>query len=195
VGDGANGCTRYLNAYQRCSGANGAICGVGFPACPGGQTCQDVFVCNDSPAFGTSFPCAKIGCTPQYRDWATLFGGNVFYATGDSIVPDSTYHVSRIAATCGGVPGAASCSQASTPPTTITTPRWGNVNGDPVTNAQDVAAVVDKVRDASGAVIKPRGMLQPVSINPFNPVSAIDLAQAVDGARGLRYPFQITHCP
>jgi hypothetical protein len=186
---------RYVNAIRTCVGgpAPGSACQVDAN-CVGG-VCQALYSCPDSAVFGTSFACARLGCTPEYRNWAGIFGGAVVHVTGDSVVPSSQYEVSQLAASCAG--NEASCSAASAE-LTIPTERWGNVDNLPasgVPSAVDISRVVDKVKEAPGAFTKPRCQVQPATPNTLAPVSALDISRTVDAAKGLAYPFAISACP
>ena len=76
-------------------------------------------------------------------------------------------------------------------------PRFGDLAGEAdVLHAQDIAAVVDKVKDATGSVIKPRGQLQPADVNPMQAVSAQDIGVVVNAVKGSAYPLvQLEACP
>jgi hypothetical protein len=168
---------RYLNAIR--DGANNAV-----------------FVCPDSVAQGTSYPCAKLGCTPEYRDWAGLFGGTAVHVTGDSVVPSSQYAIAQLAASCAG--SEANCAAASAE-LSISTERWGNVDNTPpagTPNAIDISKVVDKVKDAPGSYIEARCQLREATPNPYaTAVNAQDIGRVVDAVKGQRYPFTIAVCP
>jgi hypothetical protein len=153
-------------------------------------------LCPDSPAFSTFFRCARLGCTPEYRDWGSDFSGLVTYASGDSVVSDSTYHVAHLAASCAG--NEAACAAAS-PELQVLTERWGNVDCTQVEppTAGDIGFVVSKVKDAAGAFIKPRTQLREAIPNPLALVAAQDIARIVDAVKGRHYPdaFTIGACP
>jgi hypothetical protein len=153
-------------------------------------------LCPDSPAFATFFRCARLGCTPEYRDWGSDFSGLVTYASGDSVVSDSTYHVANLADSCAG--NEAACAAASAE-LMVKTERWGNVDCTTavVPNATDIGFVVSKVKDAVGAFIKPRTQLREAIPNPLALVGAQDIARIVDAVKGRHYPdaFTIGACP
>jgi hypothetical protein len=144
-------------------------------------------LCPDSPAFSTYFRCARLGCTPQYRDWGSDFSDLITYASGDSVVSDSTYHVAILAASCAG--NEAACAAASTE-LPVLTERWGNVDCSQaeVPTAQDIGFVVSKVKDAAGAFIKPRTQLREAVPNPLGLVAAPDIGRIVDAVKGRHYP-------
>jgi hypothetical protein len=159
-------------------------------------------LCPDSPSFNTYFRCARLGCTPEYRDWGSDFSGLITYATGDSVVPDSTYHASLLAASCAG--NEPSCLAASAE-LMIKTERWGNMDctgagttGNVVPSASDIGFVVVKAGDKPfAALIKPRAQLREASPNSFALVSAQDVGRVVDACKGRHYPdsFTISTCP
>jgi hypothetical protein len=154
-------------------------------------------MCSDSAVPGGSFPCARLGCTPEYRNWASSFGGSNVYVYGDAVVPDSTYQVARLGASCLG--NEPYCTNVS-PQLAISTSRWGNIDnssaGSAVPNAIDLGLVVTKVKNSPGALIEPRCMLREGTPDPlFASVSVLDAARAVEALKGLPYPFQIGSCP
>jgi hypothetical protein len=155
-----------------------------------------VFVCPDSAALGSTYNCAKLGCVPEYRDWAGIFGGSVVHVTGDSVVPSSQYAVAQLVSSCLG--SEAACAAASAE-LTVSTERWGNVDniqaaGTP--NAIDIGFIVSKVKDAPGAFIESRCQLQGPTPNPYGlAVNALDIGRGVDAVKGQPYPFTISACP
>jgi hypothetical protein len=63
-------------------------------------------------------------------------------------------------------------------------------------NAIDIAAVVDKVKDAFGASSKARAQLQPAVVNPNTAVTAQDIGYAVSAVKGSPYTLSgPTACP
>ena len=52
-------------------------------------------VCPDSAVLLTSFRCAQLGCTPEYRDWAGELAGRTLHVVGREIVPSSEYAVTN----------------------------------------------------------------------------------------------------
>jgi hypothetical protein len=155
-----------------------------------------VFACPDSAALGSSYKCAKLGCAPEYRDWAGIFGGAVVHVTGDSVVPSSQYAVAQLASSCTG--NEAACAAASAE-LTVGTERWGNVDNTPAggtPNAIDIGFIVSKVKDAPGSFIEARCQLQGPTPNPYGlAVNALDIGRGVDAVKGLPYPFTISACP
>jgi hypothetical protein len=133
----------------------------------------------------TSYGCATLSCTPEYRDWRAEFGGQVLHVTSPAILPSSIYEVAVVPNSCAGAEE--SCEAASVE-VAIATGRWGDVETG-VLNAADIAAEVDKVRDVLGAFGEPQGLLQPDQLNPIGfAVSALDVAVCIDAVKGNRYP-------
>ena len=144
-------------------------------------------VCPDSAVLLTSFRCAQLGCTPEYRDWAGELAGRTLHVVGREIVPSSEYAVTQLAASCAG--NESTCLFVSTE-LTVRTTTWGNVDNDPQLNVLDLAAMVDKVKDlATGTLSKPQTQLQADLPNPQANVSVLDVANAVDALKGFAYPF------
>ena len=139
-----------------------------------------------------------LSCTPEYRDWTTLIAGTSLHVTGAEIVPDSTYDVSHLAASCAGTE--ASCAGASVE-LAVKTARWGNVDGSGTNaaadvNVTDITTVVNKVKDlASGTVVKPRAQVQPQIPVTTSNVNVLDIANTVDAVKLKAYPFTMSNCP
>ena len=151
-----------------------------------------VFHCADSQGFDTYFACARLGCEPEYRDWPFDFGGQVLWVYGDTIIPDSDYAVALLDSSCEG--NEDDCLAAS-PDLPVSTAHWGDINGDGRTTSLDMGGSVNKVKDVLGAAIEPRAKLYPSIPDPRAfPVTALDLAQVVDSAKGNPYPFHL-NCP
>jgi hypothetical protein len=136
----------------------------------------------------TTFQCAVVGCIPEYRDWAGMFGGEVAHVTGPSILPGySRYKLRQLAASCEG--NEASCV-AFSDALTIFTAQFGNVDDDPQLSVLDLAAIIDDVKDlATGSLIKPRAQLQPNSPNPTVETNVLDVAWSIDTQKDI--PFTI----
>ena len=154
--------------------------------------------CPDSAVRVTTVKCAVLSCTPEYRDWTTLIAGTALHVTGAEIVPDSTYDVSHLAASCAGTE--ASCTGASVE-FPVKTARWGNVDGSGTNaaadvNVTDITTVVNKVKDlASGTVVKPRAQVQPQIPVTTSNVNVLDIANTVDAVKFKAYPFTMSNCP
>jgi hypothetical protein len=151
-------------------------------------------LCPDSPAFATFFRCARLGCTPEYRDWGTDFSSLITYVSGDAVIPDSSYELSHLAASCAG--NEAACGAASAE-IEVRTERWGNVDCTTavIPSAVDIGFVVSKVKDSVGAMIKPRTQLREATPNPLGLVNALDISRVVDAVKGFNYPFTVAVCP
>jgi hypothetical protein len=151
-------------------------------------------LCGDSASFATFYPCAKLGCTPEYRDWDADFEGRIVYVFGDAVVPDSIYNVALLDATCAG--NEEECGAASAE-LSIATARWGNVDGSVavIPGAQDVGWVVSKIKDAPGSFIEPRALLREATVNPHGTATAQDCSRSIDTCKGFNYGFTISQCP
>jgi hypothetical protein len=146
-----------------------------------------IFDCLDSATSGSTYKCATLGCTPEYRDWAAELGGQVLHITGPSVIPSSIYDVAQLGTTCTGIE--ATCLVASNE-LSVQTVLWGNVDNNPALNAIDISAVVDKVKDLPSSLPEWRAMLQPNSPTPHtNQLSALDIAQVVNAIKGIPYGF------
>jgi hypothetical protein len=151
-----------------------------------------IFNCPDTFTH-PSYKCARLGCQPEYRDWATELGGAVLHVTGDSVVPSSIYDVAFLPNSCVGVEE--TCPQASAE-ISVGTVRWGDITADLVVNAIDVGFAVSKAKAAVGSMTEYRCLLEPQDPNPTNKnVSALDIGKAVDAVKDLPYPFTIVDCP
>lgn len=143
-------------------------------------------------------------CTPLYRDWSTV---GLLHVTGAQIVPSSVYHVENVSRYCQGMEN--SCSLVSAP-LEMQTARWGDVwelYNPPSDTVQpdfaDINAMLNKFRDAPGALIKVRAVLAGAPGNPWGKVAAsvlsVDLgfaqiSAAVNAFRGVPYPYKTGKC-
>lgn len=143
--------------------------------------------CPDSETLGTSYPCATLGCQPEYADWSGLLANRAIHVTGDAIVPSSRYHVAIIPRICAA--DEAACPVASTD-LVVTTGVWGNLQGSGVPNVIQVALVVDKVKDLRVQLPEYRTMLQPETPLPYRrSTNVLDITLTVDALKGFAYPF------
>lgn len=165
-------------------------------------------LCVDSITFESYYRCGRLGCEPEYRDWAADLmeptnppsQAGLIHVTGEMVVPSSTYHVSHIAAACGSAPGANVCAIASAP-FAVSTSRWGDVAGsgggppDGLQNVLDIGQVVDNVKAISTSLPEVRAWLK----NPTNvagvSVNVVDIGLVVDSVKGFAYPYSIPACP
>jgi len=151
-----------------------------------------VTTCVDSAAFGTTYRCATLGCTPQYLNWSDLFASDVLHVTGSAIVPSSNYGVSLIPSECVGIETA--CSTASIE-LNVTTARWGDVDAGNL-DVLDITQEVDAVKQAPGSLIEPRSLIREMNLTPqSSATNVLDVTLAVDALKGLPYPFTIDACP
>jgi hypothetical protein len=146
---------------------------------------QPIFDCPDSETYGTTFKCATLSCTPEYRDWAGELGNNVLHVTGPAVVPGSQYDAAVVLSLCAG--DEAACQHVSDE-LTLLTGQWGDVDPGQL-DVLDVAVVVDQVKDIAAALGKAQTQLQPREPDPFANVNVLDVATAVDALKGATYPF------
>ncbi len=70
----------------------------------------------------------------------------------------------------------------------ITTARWGDLTADGATNAADITAASDKVKEIPSALTKPRTMLIPAVLEIFRKVNVSELQNTVDAVKSLPMP-------
>lgn len=154
---------------------------------------QPITSCLDSSAFQTFYRCATLGCEPEYFDWAGALGGEILHVSGAAIVPDSSYSVSQLPASCAG--NELTCSLASSE-LTVRTARYGDTNDDGITNVSDVVLVVDRVKDHFGATPEYRCYVRVQSPAPqFDAPNVTDIVLHVDAIKLAPYSFTIPACP
>jgi hypothetical protein len=142
---------------------------------------------------GVANRAARLQCTPFYWDWVTETTSGSIAVVGAEIVPSSEYSVQAYAASClGAETGCTNVSLA----VTMYTRRSGDVGPNfnpPSTSTQpdalDIAAVVNKLKSAPGALGKAITQLQPNLPELNADVNAMDIAAAVDGVKGVKYAF------
>jgi len=145
---------------------------------------QDILESSNPDTF---FKHAGLTCAPVYLDWGSL---GTIQVSDDEIVPGAVYEVQAVKQTCSpGVEG-----NFTTPLQVSTSARWGDVAdpfNPPSPTAQpdmsDVSAVVDKFKNALGAVSKARADLYPDV--PDQIVDFADVSMTVDAFKGQTYPF------
>lgn len=141
----------------------------------------------ESPNPPTFFRHARLTCAPVYLDWGAL---GTIQVSDDEIVSGALYEIQAVHQPCD--PGVE--SNFTTPLQVRTVARWADVTGPfnpPSTTTQpdiiDVSALVDKFKNALGAVTKARADLNPDV--PDQEIDFADITLAVDAFRGLLYPF------
>jgi len=150
-------------------------------------TNEPIIECVDSPSFGTTYFCARLSCTPEFVDWATLLGGEPLHITGEAIVPSSVYDVVQLPAFCSGdVPGCGAVSSSIQ----LTTSTWGDA--DPgLLNVFDITQVVDRVKDVLGATSELRTLFHPNYASPDTRAPDVtDITLAVDALKLIPYPLE-----
>ncbi len=135
---------------------------------------------------GTTFMASALQCTPHVRDWSTV---GLLHVFGAEIVPDAEYEIQATACDPGSESGFSA-------PLIVRTARWGDVAepfNPPSPSIQpdiaDVAAIVDKFKDVSGALIKARSQLHPSVPDPAALIDFVDISSAVDAFKGVAYPY------
>jgi hypothetical protein len=185
---------RYVNSFT-------------FPAVGGSLDCPD-----DGLPFNTSYPCATLGCEPEYRDWATDLATpgpgqpnvpGLIYITGDAIVPSSALEVSHIAASCGAAATANACASASTP-LVVGTARWGDITSaafgppDGKSDVLDIPALTNKLKGVPTFFGEYRTWLKQRDPAPnTDAITVVDLSDVQDGVLAKPYPASrtIDACP
>jgi Thrombospondin type 3 repeat len=149
--------------------------------------------CLSSPAFSTFYRCATVSCNPEYADWATLFGGEVIQLSGASIVPDSTYSVAQLAASCVG--NEATCSAASVE-LQLATARYGDVDGSSLVNVTDIVLTVDVVKATFGAVWEYQCYVRKQDPEPhLDATNVTDIVLHIDAVKLFAYQLNVPACP
>jgi subtilisin-like proprotein convertase family protein len=133
---------------------------------------------------------ARLQCTPFYYDWITE---GLIAVVGAEIAPSSQYSVEAYSAACMGIE--ATCTIVSAP-VAMYTRRSGDVGPNfnpPATSTQpdalDVAAVVNKVKNLPGALVKAISQLQPNLPELNADVNALDIVAVVDAVKQIAYAF------
>jgi len=134
-----------------------------------------------------NFKAARLQCTPLYHDFASE---GLFQVVGAEIVPSSSYDVQVYDPGCPG--DETSCSWV----VRMTTRRYGDVaaefnppSGTTQPDAIDVAQLVNKFKNLTGAPSKSASQVQPNVPELNADVNALDIAGVVDAVKGSAYPF------
>jgi len=126
---------------------------------------------------------APLACQPHYEDWSAWGALHVY---GAAVVPNARYEVAAIHEGCP-MDEADFSAALSVETETV----WCDVSapfgGSAQPNFGDISAVVDKFRDAPGAVGKTQADLEPNV--PNQRVNFGDISVAVGAFRGLAYAF------
>lgn len=158
----------------------------------------------ESSTSAETFQVAKVQSTPHYRDWSEL--GNL-HVMGVPILPSSKYTVQSVGISCMGMEG--SCTSISRG-LLLATSRWGDVTSPfnpPSPTVQpdtaDIGALVDKFRNAPGAIVKARALMTGAPGNPWGEITPEilsvdlgfgDISACVDAFRGTPYPYRPGKC-
>ncbi len=152
-----------------------------------------VTTCQSSPAFLTSYSCATLGCDPEYVDWAGLFAGDVIQVSGAAIVPDSTYSIAQLSATCAGNEATCLAVSGELP---LATARHGDVDASGSLDVTDVVLTVDVVKDIVGAVAEYRAYVRNETPQPHTDAANVtDIVMHVDALTLGAYPHNVPACP
>ncbi|RME40613.1 MAG: hypothetical protein D6788_02965 [Planctomycetota bacterium] len=144
----------------------------------------------DCPPGPDAFWTATLQCDPDFRDWSVL---GVVHVFGEAIVPAAAYQVDVVDVSCD-----LTVAGNFSPPLTITTSAWGDVTGgcsvrpclppdSSIDVTTDVTAVLDRFRNATDAVEKPRADVEPALLDLL--VNISDVTMTMDAFRGFAYPF------
>lgn len=141
-----------------------------------------------APASPTFFA-STLQCTPAYADWGAI--GTV-HVRHRALLPGASYEVRVIEQSCStGVEANFSA------PLMVPTSRWGDVvtdcqsipcpGPDGTVGIVDVVAILDKFKNALGAVVKVRADIEPDT--PDRLISISDVTLALDAFGAKPYPF------
>jgi hypothetical protein len=175
-------CTGSLALCTAAGEANGCARWVGKPG--------TFLEFQDAGPGGGTYKAARLQCTPYYHDWKAE---GLITVVGAEILPSSEYSVQVYGADCMGTEADCTCVS---PAVAMFTRRSGDTAPDfnpPSTtsqpNALDIAAVVNKLKSAPGALIKAITQLQPNVPELNADVNALDIAATVDAVKGLKYGY------
>jgi len=142
---------------------------------------------------GVANRAARLQCTPFYWDWVTETASGSIAVVGAEIVPSSEYSVQAYAASCKGAE--TGCTNVSLA-VTMYTRRSGDTGPNfnpPATSTQpdalDVAAVVTKLKNLPGALVKSITQLQPNLPELNADINALDIVAVVDAVKQKAYAF------
>jgi hypothetical protein len=145
--------------------------------------------CEDSAAFGTTYKCAKLGCDPEWADWAALLGTDVLNVTSREVIPSSQYDVDIVRPGAGG-----SCSS----PLLVETSRHGDVDGSGQVDVSDLVHTIDRVKDIPGsAFTEIQAYIRDTDPNPRDrSPNVTDITIVVDALKLVPYALAgPTVCP
>jgi len=136
------------------------------------------------------YKAARLQCTPYYWDWKPE---GLITVVGADIAPSSEYSVQVYGASCMGAE--AGCTAVS-PAVTMFTRRSGDVEvpfNPPSVSSQpdvtDIAQLVNKFKNLSGAMVKSISQLQPNLPELNADINALDIVAVVDSVKGLKWAF------
>ncbi len=146
-----------------------------------------VLYCPDSLA-QADYPCVRLGCAAEIRDWGTDFEGRVIHVTGAEVVPSSVYEIEILLE--NGVP-LFPIDPCEGDKRIGGTGLWGDVASVyGIVNVVDVAAIADKIKDLPNELPEYRLWLRDNFPNPMTgSINVLDLSFAVEGIKEFPYPF------
>jgi hypothetical protein len=153
--------------------------------------------CISSSAFGVTYPCASVGCEPEFTDWGALFNDDLpVLVSGNAIVPDSEYTVVHLAPSCIG--NAAACTDTSGE-VWFRTARYGDTNpliGFDIVNITDVVNTIDTVRQTVGLSWEFAVYIRnPNPVPHLEDTNVTDVVLHIDAVKLQSYPLPVYGCP
>lgn len=145
----------------------------------------------------TSFKGATLQCEPLFFDFSAEGAYSVLAA---EVIPDSVYSLRVVDFDCEDSPEEPECWGE---PLVLTTGRWGDVaeffqgKGNPQQpTVNDIRAIVDNLKEVSGAPGKTYVQLEPNAPDPARNVNVVSLQVCIDAVKFFSYPlFGPCPCP
>ncbi len=155
-----------------------------------GQDLPPAEGCGSAPGLDNTFRAANLQCAPYYRDWTTAGPIKLF---GDRVIPNGTYQIQEIHSACART---AEADYSAT--LAAITSAWGDIVKDCETTpcgppdgtvdvTTDVTAILDKFKNANGALLKTRCDIEPAV--PDRRINITDVTYGLDAFRGRTYSF------
>jgi len=142
------------------------------------------------PPVAGPYKAARLQCTPYYWDWKPE---GLITVVGADVAPSSEYSVQVYGATCMGAEDGCAAVSLAVP---MFTRRSGDVE-QPFTppgvstqpDVTDIAQLVNKFKNLSGALVKAISQLQPNLPELNADINALDIVAVVDSVKGLKWAF------
>lgn len=148
--------------------------------------------CVSAPAWNTTYPCATVGCEPEWVDWASLFGDATVYLSGNALIPDSEYTIAHLEPSCFG--SEATCTDTSDEVLVITA-RSGDSQPDDVVNVTDVVNTVDVVKQLFTSLFEYHVYVRKADPQPqFDVTNVTDVVLHVDALKLEAYQLPVNPC-